>query len=121
MVTAVCQDLRPVQLTALAVGTGGLLGFLTARVVLVGSAVALVPWALAGLALGLCCRTVARACLVGAVYGFTLAYVFMVSGYDGASPLHTRLIPFVVFGLVGAACGMASTLVGRLFLRARRR
>jgi hypothetical protein len=121
MVPAVCQDLRPVQLTGLAVGLGALLGFLTARVVLVGSGVSLVPWTLAGLALGLCCRTAARACLAGSVYGFTLAYVFMVTGYDGASPLHTRLIPFVVFGLVGAVCGMALTLVGRLFVRAGRR
>ena len=110
------QDLRPVQLTGLAVGLGALLGLLSARVVFVGSALSLLPWGLVGLALGACCRTVARACLTGAVYGFTLAYVFMVSGYDGAAPLHTRLVPFLVLGLVGAVCGIGSTLVGRLAL-----
>jgi hypothetical protein len=48
----------------------------------------------------------------GAAYGFALAYVFMVAGYDGDAALHTRLLPFLVFGAFGAVCGIVLAVVG---------
>ncbi len=115
------QDLRRIGLVGLAVGLGGLLGFLAARVVLVGSAASLVPWAVGGLGLGLLAGSARRAAVLGAAYGFTLAYVFMVSGYDGSAALRTRLVPFLVFGVVGAVCGTGLALAGRGLRRLRTR
>ncbi|RNM16930.1 hypothetical protein [Nocardioides pocheonensis] len=104
---------RPVPLAVAAVGLGAVLGALCARVVLVGSGLSLVPWAVAGLASGACCRSRTMAAAVGALYGFALAFTFMTVGYDGAAPLHTRLLPFCLFGLVGAVCGSVLALAGR--------
>ncbi|HET6166648.1 MAG TPA: hypothetical protein VFE07_07445, partial [Marmoricola sp.] len=84
---------------------GGILGLLCSTVVLVDSGLSLVPWALAGIAVGALSGSRGAGVARGAAYGFALAYVFMVAGYDGAAPLHTRLLPFLVFGVVGAACG----------------
>ena len=104
---------RPVALAVAAVVLGAVLGALCARVVLVGSGLSLVPWAVAGLALGACCRARRVAAAVGALFGFALAFTFMTAGYDGAAPLHTRLLPFALFGLVGAGCGSLLALAGR--------
>ena len=85
---------------------GALLGLACGRWILVGSGLSLVPWALVGLAVGALAGSRARAAAGGAAYGFALAYVFMVAGYDGDAALHTRLLPFVVFGVFGAGCGI---------------
>src|SRR3954470_17096570 len=79
---------------------GAILGFVCARLVLVGSGLSLVPWGIAGIAVGSLSDTRRRAAVLGAVYGFALAYVFMVAGYDGSAALLTRLAPFLVFGAV---------------------
>ena len=111
--------MHPAYLLVAAVAVGALLGYLCARVVLVGSGVSLVPWAMAGLALGPTRRSGRLPAVLGAVYGFVLAYVFMVAGYDGAAPLHTRLLPFVVLGAVGAVCGSVLAVVGQRLARRR--
>ena len=107
-------------LAGVAAATGLVLGFLGARVVLIGSGLSLVVWAVAGVALGLCCPTGRLAAAVGALFGFVLAFTFMVAGYDGAAPLVTRLAPFAVLGLVGAGCGAAAAWVGHVLRRRRR-
>ena len=104
----------PTGVLVVAVALGALLGLLAARVVLVGSALSLIPWAVAGLAIGAISAGRPRAAAGGALYGFALAYVFMLAGYDGSAPLHTRLVPFVVFGAVGAMCGAVLAVIGRL-------
>lgn len=79
----------------------------------VGSWLSLVPWSLAGLALGaLYADTRRRTRIVGAAYGFALSYAFMLASYDGTASVATRLIPFLAFGIFGAVCGMLLTLVG---------
>ncbi|MFL6106422.1 MAG: hypothetical protein ACJ72L_05625 [Marmoricola sp.] len=97
---------------ALSAAVGAVLGFLCARVVLVDSGLALVPWALAGTAVGVLVGGRRSAALAGAAYGFALAYVFMLASYDGNAALATRLLPFGVFGVFGAACGAVLALVG---------
>ncbi len=91
---------------------GALLGLVCARWVLVGSGVALVPWAAAGICVGALSDTRRHAAARGVVYGFALAYVFMVAGYDGTAALHTRLAPFLLFGAVGAGCGAVLAVAG---------
>ena len=103
----------------LAAVVGSLLGFLCGKVVLVGSGVNLVPWALAGLAVGVMSGSRRAAVGSGAVYGFALAYVFMVAGYDGHEQLRTRLLPFLVFGIVGALCGAVLAVIGFALRRAQ--
>lgn len=103
--------------TVIAVAAGAGIGYLCARVVLVDSGVALVPWAAVGIALGLRCATAGAAAVVGSAYGFVLAYVFMLASYDGTQALTTRLLPFVAFGAFGALCGSVLALLGHLVSR----
>jgi hypothetical protein len=84
----------------------------------VGSGLSLVPWSLAGLALGACCRTARTAAVVGGLFGFALAFTFMAAGYEGGAPLATRLAPFVLLGVIGALCGCVLALGGHLVRRA---
>ena len=100
-----------------AVVVGAALGYLGARVLLVGSGLSLIPWAIVGLGCGAVSRTWRQAVAVGSLYGFSLAYAFMISGYDGAAPLRDRLVPFLLLGCVGAVCGAGWALVGRVLRR----
>jgi hypothetical protein len=110
---------RVVLLATVAAVAGAMLGYLGARVVLVGSGLSLIPWALAGLAVGGCCASRRLAAAAGALYGFALAFTFMTTGYDGTAPLHTRLLPFAVLGMVGAICGAVLATVGHGLRRRR--
>ncbi len=71
----------------------------------------LVPWGLAGLALGYRAKGIERY-VTGALYGFALAFVFMVANYRGADSLLGRLPAFSLLGLFGGVCGIALTLTG---------
>ncbi len=107
------EHTRTTYFLTLALAAGALLGFLGARVVLVGSGLSLIPWGLVGLAFGAYCRSGREALGAGAVFGFALAFTFMTTGYDGSAALHTRLLPFAVLGAVGAICGAALAAVGQ--------
>jgi hypothetical protein len=112
---------RHVVLAIVAAGVGGILGLLCSTVVLVNSGLSLVPWALAGLAVGAVSGSRRDALVRGGVYGFALAYVFMIAGYDGAEPLRTRLLPFLALGVVGSVCGAVLAVIGFAVRRAIRR
>lgn len=77
----------------------------------------LIPWGILGLGIGYFSARRKVALVNGVLYGFSAAYVFMVHGYAGAEPLSTRLLPFVVLGLVGALCGAILTYAGNVFHR----
>ena len=94
-----------------AIALGAALGLASARFLFVGSALSLIPWALAALALSVWCARV-QALGVGAVYGFVLAFVFMVAGYSGSTPLTVRLPFFALLGLIGAVCGLVLAWLG---------
>jgi hypothetical protein len=93
---------------------GAVLGILGARYVLVGSGWSLLPWGLVAVLVGVLARTRGQAAIDGSMYGFALAFVFMVAGYDGAEPLARRLPFFALLGLVGAACATLLALAGTL-------
>jgi hypothetical protein len=76
----------------------------------------LVPWGIAGIALGLG-ATRFKAILAGAIYGFILCFVFMLAGYSGAAPIVTRLPFFAVIGVFGAVCGIAVSWIGSMLKR----
>jgi hypothetical protein len=105
----------------LSVLVGAALGFLCGTVLLVGSGLSLVPWSVAGIVVGALSTSRAEAVRNGAAYGFALAYVFMIAGYDGSAALHTRLAPFLLFGAVGAVCGAALAVIGAAVGRGPRR
>jgi hypothetical protein len=84
----------------------------------------LIPWAIIGLVIGALCGARGAALLTGGVFGFAAAYTFVIHGYAGTQPLITRLAPFVIFGLIGAVCGLVLGIVGyeaRRLLRGRSR
>ena len=97
-------------MTSVVVGT--LLGLVGAKYLFVGSALSLIVWGIAGLALGVWSETNKESIKNGAIYGFFLAFMFMVFGYGGVAPLVTRVLPFAILGLVGAVCGVVLGVVG---------
>jgi len=98
-------------MVAIVMGTA--LGILASRYLLVGSWMSLILWAIAGLALGYWCQR-REAMINGTVYGFVLAFIFMISGYSGNASLISRLPFFAVLGLVGAVCGFVLGFLGSL-------
>jgi hypothetical protein len=94
-----------------AIVVGSALGVIGSRVLFVGSWLSLVPWTIVGLALGAWC--VGREWTwVGALYGFFISFVFMVSGYSGTASLVSRLPFFAGLGAFGAICGLVLTFAG---------
>jgi hypothetical protein len=72
----------------------------------------LIPWAIIGLVIGALSVARGAALLNAGVFGFAASYVFVIHGYAGKQPLITRLAPFVIFGLIGAVCGLILGIVG---------
>lgn len=107
-----CRRWRAALLLAIIVVLAGLLGLLGARYVFVGSALSLIPWGLAVIAVGYFALTWRDALLGGFVFGFTLAFGFMLFGYQGTARVVQVLIPFSLIGLVGAVCGAIGVTVG---------
>ena len=97
---------------------GAVLGILAAHALFLGWWT-LVPWGIAGIALGY--KFKQGFVVTGIVYGFALVFVFMIGQYTGERPLIGRLPGFALFGLFGAVCGLILTTIGafakRLFTR----
>jgi hypothetical protein len=73
----------------------------------------LVPWGLAGVALGY--RAIkGQAMIAGALYGFVVCFMFTLLGYGGTAPLIRRVPFFTALGLVGALCGLLLARLGTL-------
>ncbi len=109
--------LSMIKKLASAVVVGIALGIIAARYVFVGSYLSLIPWGIIGLLIGLWCRSYPEALWSGAVYGFLLAFSFMLAGYQGAAPMLTRLPFFSILGLVGAICGIGLAVIGSFIRR----
>jgi hypothetical protein len=71
----------------------------------------LVPWGIAGIALGYGTQRGERLA-AGACYGFALSFTFMIANYSGAYSLISRLPVFALMGLFGSLCGMLLSLIG---------
>src|SRR5947207_14762967 len=63
----------------------------------------LIPWGIAGLALGYWSERRERF-WVGLLYGFALCFSFIIAGYTGNASLVTPLPLFALVGEVGAVC-----------------
>ena len=100
---------------------GIVLGIIGARYIFVNSPLSLIPWGIVGLVIGYCSSNTKKSLGLGAVYGFLLAYSFMLASYNGAEPIATRLLPFVIFGVVGAACGGTLAIIGFVTTRYMRK
>jgi hypothetical protein len=77
----------------------------------------LIPWGLVGLAIG-AWSSKRESISAGLLYGFCLAFSFMITGYNGTASLASRLPFFVLLGLFGAVCGLALSVTG-YFLKVR--
>ena len=99
--------------TFVSIVVGSLLGIIGSRFLFVGSALSLIPWAIAGLAIGAWCNK-RESMIYGAVYGFALTFVFMIAGYTGIASLLSRLPFFALLGLFGASCGFVLCILGYL-------
>ena len=66
----------------------------------------LIPWGLAALFIGYSSKNKKQAVVNGSVYGFFLGFVFLVFQYSGIDLLITKILPFILLGIVSAICGM---------------
>ncbi len=90
---------------------GVILGFLSARYIFVGSWLSLIPWAIVGLVV--CYWSGKQQAIInGAIYGFAIAFTFMLAGYSGSASLISRVPFFAILGLIGALCGAALGFIG---------
>lgn len=85
---------------------GGVIGFFG------GPVFVLIPWAFFGLCIGVISSSRPVAVLCGAIYGFFASYSFLISGYDGASSVFTKLIPFAIMAVFGAICASVLAIIG---------
>jgi hypothetical protein len=108
------SGLTPIVFTAAIVGV--ILGILLAHALFLGWWT-LVPWGIAGLALGY--KAKGQFVLTGIVYGFVLVFVFLIDQYSGEQSLVSRLPFFALFGVFGAICGLILTTAGSFILRLR--
>ncbi len=97
--------------TAISAVIGLVLGIACARYVFVGSWLALVPWTLAGLAIGFW-GTKNESIFNGMSYGSVLSFVFMLAGYNGKASLISRVPFFTVLGVFGGVCGLILGILG---------
>ena len=97
--------------SVIAIVAGVVLGIVGARYLFVGSWMILLPWSLAGIALGWW-GTKNEAIVNGVSYGFILSIIFLIAGYSGRFSLFSRIPFFIVFGAFGAMCGMILGLAG---------
>jgi hypothetical protein len=98
----------------IAAAVGIALGVIGSRILFIGSALSLVPWGIAGLIIGFFSTSRSEAALNGAVYGFILSFVFLVSGYTGSEPITGPMPFFALLGLFGAVCGAVVCFIGYL-------
>lgn len=97
----------------IAIALGFLLGWGGAHMLHLGSWT-LLPWGLVAGVLGYWAgRRLAG--VSGGLYGFMLAFTFMLAGYRGHDPIVTRVPIFAVLGLFGALCGLVLAVIGSLF------
>ena len=99
-----------------AVLVGSALGVIGSRVLFVGSWLSLVPWTIAGLLLG-AWSTKRQWAWVGALFGFSVSFVFTASGYAGAASLLSRVPFFAALGAFGAVCGLVLGFLGFVMRR----
>ncbi|HEY3341405.1 MAG TPA: hypothetical protein VGK81_05280 [Anaerolineae bacterium] len=91
---------------------GVVLGVVGARYLFVGSFLSLIPWGLAGLLIGYWAGRPRVALANGGLYGFAVAFIFMLAGYQGEAPIISRIPFFALLGLVGAICGIVLGWMG---------
>ncbi len=105
-------------LVSIIVGT--LLGIIGACYLFVGSWLSLVPWSIAGLAIGAWSNK-RNSMINGAIFGFSVSFVFMIAGYNGSASLFSRIPFFALLGLFGALCGFILGFLGYLMKAGIRR
>jgi len=86
-----------------------------------GPAWILLVWGCISAGLGWFSPRSRSAIINSAVFGFAASYTFMIAGYNGHDPLTSKLLPFLVFGILGALCGavfgVSAQLVHKRILR----
>lgn len=97
----------------LAATVGIVFGFIATHYLLVGSYLNLFVWVVAAMVLGYMANSKRQGAYIGAAFGFCLTMAFMISGYTGQQAVVTRLLPFAIIALVGAACGLTWSVIGR--------
>ncbi|MEO8193738.1 MAG: hypothetical protein ABI681_07795 [Gemmatimonadales bacterium] len=99
------------KLVAIGVGVGAGLGFVSAHMLFL-QWMMLIPWGLAGFALGYWTQRRSVALAAGATYGLAVCIVFMIAQYTGSASLPSRMPYFGLIGAFGALCGAIVGWIG---------
>ena len=96
----------------------GVMAYLSSRYLFVGSGLSLIPWAILAMTWGLISRDRTQARNLGAIYGFSLSFIFLLIDTSGNSSPERLLFLLVVttsLAIFGGLCGaMLSVAAHRL-------
>lgn len=93
--------------------SGVILGFVTSKMLFL-QWITLIPWGLGALIIGYLSKTKKQSLVDGSLYGFFLGFIFMIGQYNGTDSLITKVLFFVILGLVTALCSTIAGFIGYL-------
>ncbi|MEY4747729.1 MAG: hypothetical protein RLZZ416_778 [Candidatus Parcubacteria bacterium] len=103
---------------------GLVVGFASARGLLLPSWYILIPWCIAGALVGAYLGTWRLALVAGAAYGFTLSLSFLITGFSGTpEQLPSFGLLLLILGALGVVGGIVSSTIGyqlRMLFTARK-
>ena len=95
-----------------AVVLGILVGIITSKFLLANALLSLILMGLAALLAGWISNNKKSSLIDGGVYGFFMAFIFMLAGYTGETSVFTRIPFFAIIGLFGGLCGLIVSFLG---------
>lgn len=85
-----------------------IMSIISSKWLFVGSVLSLIPWGLLALSYGLLAKNKRDACCLGAIYGFTQAFIFLWIDKAGQTSISQFILLFVIIsGLATLAAGFA--------------
>jgi hypothetical protein len=107
-------DMRKNYLIASIIGIA--VGYLSAQTFFVHSWLALIPWGIVGILVGLLAHETKQKLWAGAYYGFFLCGSFLLAQYHGTQSIwHGFIIMVIIIGMLGAICGAALAYTSKFF------
>jgi hypothetical protein len=102
------------RLYLLPVFVGFVMSFISSRYLFVGSGLSLIPWGILSLLFGVMARSMSEATRLGAIYGFSQAFIFLWLDKAGNTPSGQFLTLFAIISGLGILAGGCAAVAARL-------
>ena len=96
------------------VATALVMSYISSRYLFVGSALSLIPWGVLVLSWGIVAHSKTEATRLGAIYGFSQAFVFLWIDKRGHISLSQFVILFGIISALGLLAAASGALVARV-------